>query len=211
VIIPVKNRVNTIYDAIKSALKQRTNFRFNIIIVDNHSTDGTTEEISRIFKNNNKVIHIIPNRDDLEIGGCWNEAISHKECGKFAVQPGEVRGVRSDYRGSVNIIELKQKDSKGRTLRLAPAAAGAWQQMIDAGMPVNPNDITSVYRDENDYLRLKKEGYNPASNSYHNYGEAVDAHGEVGKWLRKNGPKFGWFPHDYNGSHGGHYEFLGVE
>lgn len=131
--------------------------------------------------------------------------------GKFAAQPSEVRGVRSDYRGSVNIIELKQKDSKGRTLRLAPAAAGAWQQMIDAGMPVNPNDITSVYRDENDYLRLKKEGYNPASNSYHNYGEAVDAHGEVGKWLRKNGPKFGWFPHDYNGSHGGHYEFLGVE
>ena len=86
VIIPVKNRVNTIYGAIKSALKQRTNFKFNIIVVDNHSNDGTTEVIAKVSKTEKKIIQIIPKRDDLEIGGCWNEAISHQECGKFAVQ-----------------------------------------------------------------------------------------------------------------------------
>ena len=86
VIIPVKNRLNTISDAIKSALMQKTNFNFNIIIVDNHSDDGTTNTISKISKADRKVIHIIPNRNDLGIGGCWNEAIIHPECGKFAVQ-----------------------------------------------------------------------------------------------------------------------------
>ena len=86
VIIPVKNRLNTISDAIKSALMQKTNFNFNIIIVDNHSDDGTTNKISKISKADRKVIHIIPKRNDLGIGGCWNEAIIHPECGKFAVQ-----------------------------------------------------------------------------------------------------------------------------
>jgi hypothetical protein len=86
VIIPVKNRVTTISDAIQSALFQKTDFPFNIIVVDNHSTDGTTEEIRKFSKNDNKIIHIIPNKDDLLIGGCWNEAIFHQECGKFVVQ-----------------------------------------------------------------------------------------------------------------------------
>jgi Glycosyl transferase family 2 len=86
VIIPVKNRINTIEDSINSALKQKTKFDFNIIVVDNHSTDGTTDIVKRLSKNNKKVIHIIPERDDLEIGGCWNEAIFHSECGKFVVQ-----------------------------------------------------------------------------------------------------------------------------
>jgi hypothetical protein len=86
VVIPVKNRVNTIGEAIKSALIQRTKFRFNVIIIDNHSDDGTTEKIKKIFSEDNRVVHLIPQRNDLGIGGCWNEAIGYPECGKFAVQ-----------------------------------------------------------------------------------------------------------------------------
>lgn len=85
VIIPVRNRVRTIRDAIRSVLSQKTDFPFNLIIIDNLSTDGTTEAI-REFSNDKRVIHIIPERDDLGIGGCWNLGVNHPECGKFAVQ-----------------------------------------------------------------------------------------------------------------------------
>lgn len=85
VIIPVRNRVRTIDDAIKSVLKQKTDFKFNVIIIDNHSTDGTTECIDR-YKDNEKVIHIVPERTDLGIGGCWNMGIDHPACGRYAVQ-----------------------------------------------------------------------------------------------------------------------------
>jgi hypothetical protein len=85
VIIPVRNRVKTINDAIESVLKQKTDFKFNLIVVDNHSTDGTTKIIEQ-YKNDERLIHVIPNRDDLGIGGCWNEGVSHKKCGKFAIQ-----------------------------------------------------------------------------------------------------------------------------
>ena len=85
VIIPVRNRVKTIDDAIKSVLEQETDFKFNIIIIDNHSTDGTTECIDK-YKNNKDVIHIVPERTDLGIGGCWNLGIDHSECGRYAVQ-----------------------------------------------------------------------------------------------------------------------------
>jgi len=86
VIIPVKNRVKTISDAINSVLSQETNFKFNLIVIDNHSTDGTTEMISKFAKEDLRVIHIIPERLDLGIGGCWNEGIFHEKCGKFAIQ-----------------------------------------------------------------------------------------------------------------------------
>jgi len=86
VVIPVKNRANTIVDAIQSALNQKTNFEFNVIVVDNHSDDGTTNLVKDISTENNKVVHIIPRRNDLGIGGCWNEAIMYPECGKFVVQ-----------------------------------------------------------------------------------------------------------------------------
>ena len=70
VIIPVRNRIRTIRDAIRSVLDQKTDFKFNLIIIDNHSTDGTTEAIDE-FKNDERLIHIIPERN---------------KCGKFAVQ-----------------------------------------------------------------------------------------------------------------------------
>lgn len=85
VIIPVRNRIRTVKDAINSVLKQKTTFKFNLIIIDNHSTDGTTESI-REYTHNDNVIHLIPERDDLGIGGCWNTGVHHPQCGKFSVQ-----------------------------------------------------------------------------------------------------------------------------
>lgn len=86
VIIPVRNRVRTIEDAIRSALSQQTNFKFNVIVVDNFSTDGTTEAIDRIASSDDRCVHIIPSRKDLGIGGCWSVAIHDERCGRFAVQ-----------------------------------------------------------------------------------------------------------------------------
>ena len=86
VVIPVKNRVRTIEDAIKSVLSQKTGFRFNLIIVDNFSTDGTTEIIQKYAATDDRLIHVIPDRTDLGIGGCWNVAANHPQCGKFAIQ-----------------------------------------------------------------------------------------------------------------------------
>ncbi len=86
VIIPVRNRVRTLGDAITSVLSQVCNFRFNLIIIDNHSTDGTTDLVKKIATDDSRVIHIIPDRMDLGIGGCWNEGIFNKSCGRFAIQ-----------------------------------------------------------------------------------------------------------------------------
>lgn len=86
VVIPVKNRANTITDAINSVLSQKTDFKFNLIVVDNYSDDGTTEKIKELAAKDSRLIHVIPERKDLGIGGCWNEALMHKSCGKFAVQ-----------------------------------------------------------------------------------------------------------------------------
>lgn len=85
VIIPVRNRARTIEDAIQSALSQKTDFPFNIIIVDNHSTDGTTEIINK-YSDRKEIIHLVPESTGLEIGGCWSLAIHHPSCGRFAVQ-----------------------------------------------------------------------------------------------------------------------------
>lgn len=86
VVIPVFNRVKTIRDAIESVFKQKTTFPFNCIVVDNHSTDGTTEKLREISLKYPKLFHVIPQSKTLGIGGCWNEAIFHERCGKYAVQ-----------------------------------------------------------------------------------------------------------------------------
>ena len=96
VIIPVFNREKTIRDAVESALSQKTTFPFNVIVVDNHSTDNTTsiltslgeiqKEKAKVSNHVPELVHIVPERKDLGIGGCWNRAINDDRCGRFAVQ-----------------------------------------------------------------------------------------------------------------------------
>lgn len=86
IVIPVRNREKTIADAINSALSQETSFAYNVIVVDNHSTDGTTKIVKNLTRQHKNLIHKIPQRTDLGIGGCWNEAIDSPECGLIAVQ-----------------------------------------------------------------------------------------------------------------------------
>ena len=85
VVIPVFNREKTVRDAVVSALSQKTDFPFNVIVVDNHSTDGTTEILSSLAADE-RLVHLIPTCTDLGIGGCWNYAINDAHCGRFAVQ-----------------------------------------------------------------------------------------------------------------------------
>ena len=86
VIIPVRNRERTVADAVKSALSQQLDGPFNVIVVDNHSTDNTTQILADLAKADERLIHIIPERTDLGIGGCWNLAVNDSRCGRFAVQ-----------------------------------------------------------------------------------------------------------------------------
>ena len=86
VIIPVRNRERTVADAVKSALSQQLDGPYNVIVVDNHSTDNTTQILSDLAKADKRLVHIIPERTDLGIGGCWNLAVNDERCGRFAVQ-----------------------------------------------------------------------------------------------------------------------------
>jgi len=86
VIIPVRNRALTIEDAVRSVFGQKTAFPFNLIVVDNHSTDGTTEILRKLALEDNRLVHLIPERNDLGIGGCWTTGVMDPRCGKFAIQ-----------------------------------------------------------------------------------------------------------------------------
>ena len=86
VIIPVLNREKTVADAIESVMSQECDFAFNLILVDNHSTDRTTSMVKELAEKYPRLIHVIPERRDLGIGGCWNVGVHHPLCGKFAVQ-----------------------------------------------------------------------------------------------------------------------------
>ena len=86
VVIPVYNRKSTIEDAVRSALSQQCSFPFNVIVVDNHSTDGTSDILDRIAAEDSRLVHLIPSDNDLGIGGCWNLAIDNPSCGEYAVQ-----------------------------------------------------------------------------------------------------------------------------
>lgn len=105
VIIPVFNRVRTVADAVRSALSQKTDFDYNVIVIDNHSSDGTSEILDSI--GDPRLVHLIPERNDLGIGGCWNLGISDPRCGRYAVQldsddvysgPGTLQAVVDKFR-----------------------------------------------------------------------------------------------------------------
>jgi glycosyltransferase involved in cell wall biosynthesis len=86
VVIPVRNRERTIADAVQSALSQETDFPFNVVVVQNHSTDRTAAILDELAMCDSRVVHIIPRRTDLGIGGCWNEAVQSANCGRFVCQ-----------------------------------------------------------------------------------------------------------------------------
>lgn len=85
VVIPCKNRVRTIGDAIKSALAQKTSFKYNVFVVDDNSTDGSVDVIKK-YLGNEKLFYIAQDKTWHGIGGNWNAAIHHPHCGKFALQ-----------------------------------------------------------------------------------------------------------------------------
>lgn len=85
VVIPCKNRVRTIGDALSSALSQKTSFKYNVIVVDDNSTDGTVEVI-KSFLDDPKLVYIAQDKTYHAIGGNWNAALHHPKCGRFAIQ-----------------------------------------------------------------------------------------------------------------------------
>lgn len=115
VIIPVRNRVRTIADAVDSALSQVTNFPFNVIVVDNHSTDGTTEILMQKAAADSRLHHIVPRYTSLGIGGCWDVAVKSQHCGRFAVQL-DSDDLYSSPDTLQRIVELFHKENCGMVI-----------------------------------------------------------------------------------------------
>jgi GT2 family glycosyltransferase len=112
VIIPVKNRAKTVGDAVQSVLKQKTDFPFNLIVVDNHSTDGTSSILHEFAAKDKRVIHVVPTRTDLGIGGCWNEGVHHQNCGRFSVQL-DSDDIYKDENTLQKIVDVFRKEKCG--------------------------------------------------------------------------------------------------
>lgn len=129
VIIPVLNRVRVIKDAIDSVLMQDTDFKFNLIVVDNHSTDGTTQAIDE-YAGDPRVIHIIPERDDLGIGGCWNLAAFDDRAGRF------VMGLDSDdlFAHAHVLQAMVDKFKEGDNLMAGPAMVVGTYKVVNADL-----------------------------------------------------------------------------
>ena len=130
-----------------------------------------------------------------------------------------VIGTKSSYRGNSNVVSTGYTDYKGREVKFIPEAASDFKRMVVAmeadGIKFDPKFLTNVYRDEAEFMRLVKEGYKPASGGPHNHGLGFDC-SSVGKdrifndWVRRRGGEFGFYAHDYHGTHGGHFEYTGV-
>jgi hypothetical protein len=133
VVIPVFNRFRTVKDAVESALNQKCDFPYNVIIVDNHSTDGTTELLAEMAAKDDRIVHLIPAKHDLGIGGCWNLAVHNEACGEFAVQ------LDSDdvYSGSDTLAKIVDAFSQQKC-----AMVVGTYQMTDFNMnPIPPGII----------------------------------------------------------------------
>jgi hypothetical protein len=112
VVIPVRNREKTVGDAIESALDQKTSFSFNVIVVENHSTDRTGEKIAARAASDSRVVMIVPDRNDLGIGGCWNEAVSSPQCGRYVCQL-DSDDLYADEHTLSAIVEMLREGSYG--------------------------------------------------------------------------------------------------
>ena len=128
VIIPVLNRVRVIGDAIDSVLRQEADFKYNVIIVDNHSTDGTTELIDAY--DDKRVVHIVPHRDDLGIGGCWNLGAFSEHAGRFII------GLDSDdlFATPHTLQAMVDKFKEGDNLMAGPAMVVGTYKVVNANL-----------------------------------------------------------------------------
>jgi glycosyltransferase involved in cell wall biosynthesis len=113
IIIPTRNRERTITGAIQSALNQSTSFAYNVIVIDDHSTDRTGEIVQQFARQHKNVVHIIPEREDMGIGGLWNEAIYSQECGLYAVQLDSDDVYAHDHAVEILVNEFKRPGSDG--------------------------------------------------------------------------------------------------
>ena len=133
VIIPVRNRARTIGDAVRSALAQQAPFPFNVIVVDNHSTDGTGAILEALSREDERVVHIIPGHCSLGIGGCWNLAVNDVRCGRFAVQ------LDSDdlYKDSSVLLKIVEAFRRERCAMVI----GSYELVDFEGRPIPPGLI----------------------------------------------------------------------